>query len=200
MNATTFLIWLALTVALGGLYFLPTIIAFRRGSGNRAAIAVTNLAWGWTVAMWLVCLCWALEGRRRGVALSVMLLALAAFSGCEQGERSDFDRAYELTDSYEAGCVCINEPLEEWLQEHYGGRMNCSFQLEAVQDAVNVCSAGICADEWFDEMRSHGEDLTLDAYLGHGLPQSKGGCLSGGWIEYGDRPDPMCGCIDRSEL
>jgi hypothetical protein len=48
------------------LYFLPSIIAFRRECRSDGAIFVFNLVLGWTVFGWLLALAWALGGRIRG--------------------------------------------------------------------------------------------------------------------------------------
>lgn len=51
---------LALTaMMLAAGYFLPAVIALTRGHGNRAAIAIANLLFGWTVIGWGVALVWA---------------------------------------------------------------------------------------------------------------------------------------------
>ena len=41
-------------------YFLPTIVAFKGGKQNRAAILVLNLLMGWTMIGWLGALIWAM--------------------------------------------------------------------------------------------------------------------------------------------
>lgn len=41
-------------------YFIPTIIAFGRGKGNKMAILALNLFLGWSVIGWIVSLVWAL--------------------------------------------------------------------------------------------------------------------------------------------
>ena len=42
-------------------YFLPTIIAFKRGKRNRGAILALNLFLGWSLLGWVVSLVWALS-------------------------------------------------------------------------------------------------------------------------------------------
>ncbi len=42
------------------LYFLPTIIASRRGLHERTAIALLNLFLGWTLIGWVIALIWAI--------------------------------------------------------------------------------------------------------------------------------------------
>jgi uncharacterized membrane protein len=41
------------------LYWLPTIIAWRRDHSNTFSIGVTNLFFGWTIIGWLFALIWA---------------------------------------------------------------------------------------------------------------------------------------------
>ena len=48
-------------IVFGGLvYWLPTIVAFARGSEGRFAILVVNLLLGWTLLGWIGALVWAL--------------------------------------------------------------------------------------------------------------------------------------------
>lgn len=47
------------------LYFLPTIIAMRRGRMNTASIAVVNIFLGWTLIGWVLSLAWALAANER---------------------------------------------------------------------------------------------------------------------------------------
>ncbi len=42
-------------------YFLPTIIAFKRGKRNRGAILALNLFLGWSLLGWVISLVWALS-------------------------------------------------------------------------------------------------------------------------------------------
>ena len=42
-------------------YFLPTIIAFKRGKRNRGAIFALNLFLGWSLLGWVISLVWALS-------------------------------------------------------------------------------------------------------------------------------------------
>jgi len=49
---------MGLMIILAGLYFLPTIIGFRKR--NAGAIFALNLLLGWTVIGWVVALIWAL--------------------------------------------------------------------------------------------------------------------------------------------
>lgn len=44
----------------GVIYFLPTIIAFNRGTRNGGAIFALNLLLGWTFIGWGIALVWAL--------------------------------------------------------------------------------------------------------------------------------------------
>jgi len=50
---------IAVLLAAGALYFLPTIIADRRHHQNSAAIGFVNLFLGWTLLGWLAALVWA---------------------------------------------------------------------------------------------------------------------------------------------
>lgn len=40
-------------------YFLPTIIAFKRNHPSRVAILLVNLVFGFTVIAWFLCLVWS---------------------------------------------------------------------------------------------------------------------------------------------
>ena len=50
---------------LTALYFLPTIIAFRRGHPSKAAILILNTLLGLTFLGWVVSLVWAFSDTRR---------------------------------------------------------------------------------------------------------------------------------------
>lgn len=41
------------------LYFIPTIIAFKRKHRNKIPVGLTNFFFGWTIIGWIVCLIWA---------------------------------------------------------------------------------------------------------------------------------------------
>jgi hypothetical protein len=56
MGALEILIVLAIV---GGLYMLPTIIAFSRGHHQAVAIAVLNVFLGWTFLGWVGALVWS---------------------------------------------------------------------------------------------------------------------------------------------
>lgn len=43
------------------LYFIPTLVAWRRNNRNRTAIGVLNLLTGWTFVGWVVALVWAVK-------------------------------------------------------------------------------------------------------------------------------------------
>lgn len=80
-----FLLLLALSVLLG-LYFLPTIVALRRGHEKVQALGVLNLLAGWTFLGWVGAMVWAFmeaeEGaNRRGFAwlLLIPLAPILAF-------------------------------------------------------------------------------------------------------------------------
>lgn len=49
-------------------YFLPAIIANRRGHNSGAAIFVLNLFLGWTFLGWVIALVWAFTGDTRSAA------------------------------------------------------------------------------------------------------------------------------------
>ena len=51
------------------LYFLPTLIANRRGHRSLTSIFLVNFFFGWTVIGWIVCLVWALSGDSHVVML-----------------------------------------------------------------------------------------------------------------------------------
>lgn len=51
--------WVIITILL---YFLPTIVAFRKK--NLAAIFVLNLLLGWTFLGWVVALIWAMTAEK----------------------------------------------------------------------------------------------------------------------------------------
>jgi hypothetical protein len=46
-------------IVIGAAYFLPTIVAPRRGHHQTMAISVLNLLLGWTVLGWIAALVWA---------------------------------------------------------------------------------------------------------------------------------------------
>jgi hypothetical protein len=45
-------------------YFLPTVIAYRRGHPQLAAIAVLNILAGWTIIAWAIALVWSVTNQR----------------------------------------------------------------------------------------------------------------------------------------
>jgi hypothetical protein len=51
---------LAVVGLLALLYWTPSVVAYRRGHRNAAAILALNLFLGWTVLGWIVALVWAL--------------------------------------------------------------------------------------------------------------------------------------------
>ncbi len=53
-------IYLGLTI-FGLVFFLPTIVAFKRKHPNRFLILVINVLAGWTGIAWLVALIWAMN-------------------------------------------------------------------------------------------------------------------------------------------
>ena len=54
-----------LGLALVGLYFLPTIIAIKRGHPSKAAIIILNTLLGWSFLGWVVSLVWSFSDTRR---------------------------------------------------------------------------------------------------------------------------------------
>lgn len=54
-----------LLIALGVVYFLPTIIAAIRGKANTLAIFALNLLLGWTFVGWVVAFVWSLTAEQR---------------------------------------------------------------------------------------------------------------------------------------
>ncbi|MDX2274211.1 MAG: superinfection immunity protein [Hyphomonadaceae bacterium] len=65
--AAVVLIALLICVAAVGLiylFFLPTVICFRRRSGNRWSMFVLNVFLGWTVVAWAILLAWSLSGAK----------------------------------------------------------------------------------------------------------------------------------------
>ena len=51
----------AVLIFFGIVYFIPWIVAGSKGHKNTAAIAVTNLLFGWTFIGWAVALIWAVK-------------------------------------------------------------------------------------------------------------------------------------------
>lgn len=45
------------------LYFIPSIVAFKRETASKWAIFLVNFFFGWTLLVWIVTLIWACEGR-----------------------------------------------------------------------------------------------------------------------------------------
>lgn len=48
-----------LIIVIGLIYFMPTLVAFKRNHPNRWVIFVLNLCLGATLVAWLICLIWA---------------------------------------------------------------------------------------------------------------------------------------------
>lgn len=46
-------------------YFVPSIVAFKRNVASRWGIFFINLFFGWTLLIWVVSLIWACEGRKQ---------------------------------------------------------------------------------------------------------------------------------------
>lgn len=80
MNSAASVIELLLIVAIaGGLYFLPWIVAHRRGNLNKGAVAVVDIFLGWTFVGWVVALAMAFGGT---VAPAALRSAPRAVPGC----------------------------------------------------------------------------------------------------------------------
>lgn len=58
--------WTAVLAAGAAVYFLPAIVAFRRGHLNRNAILMLNLLLGWTVLGWAAAMVWSVTVSRTG--------------------------------------------------------------------------------------------------------------------------------------
>ena len=66
MDETQIVIIIALLIAfIIGLiiYFIPSMVAFKRNNASRWAIFLVNLFFGWTLLVWIITLIWACEGR-----------------------------------------------------------------------------------------------------------------------------------------
>ena len=66
MDETQVLIIIALLIAsIIGLiiYFIPSMVAFKRNTASKWAIFLVNFFFGWTLLVWIVTLIWACEGR-----------------------------------------------------------------------------------------------------------------------------------------
>ena len=50
---------------LGTSYFIPTLIAYRRGHQNLGLLFVINLLFGMTLVGWAICIAWALTGKTK---------------------------------------------------------------------------------------------------------------------------------------
>ncbi len=45
-------------------YFVPSVVAFKRNAVSKWGIFFVNLFFGWTLLIWIVTLIWACEGRK----------------------------------------------------------------------------------------------------------------------------------------
>lgn len=52
----------SITIAFGIMYFIPTIIAAYRKHRGGKSILLVNLALGWTLIGWFICLVWSVNG------------------------------------------------------------------------------------------------------------------------------------------
>lgn len=59
MDAISILLFIALLIAV---YFLPAIVAYKRGHKNRHAIMATNIFLGWIFLGWIVAMIWSFTG------------------------------------------------------------------------------------------------------------------------------------------
>ena len=67
MDETQIIIVLTAAAAIIGIviYFIPSIIAFRRDAASRWVIFLVNIFLGWTLLIWIITLIWACEGRKK---------------------------------------------------------------------------------------------------------------------------------------
>ena len=61
------LLFLVISLAI---YFLPTIVAFKRVHKNRVPILVVDLFLGWTLLGWVVALAWSLTDNTQTTEVS----------------------------------------------------------------------------------------------------------------------------------
>ena len=61
MNAVQVIMMLLLVVAIGMIYFLPTIISSKRNHHQGASICAVNILLGWTFLGWAIALIWSLS-------------------------------------------------------------------------------------------------------------------------------------------
>ena len=62
LGGVALLIGLAILICL---YFVPSIVAFRRNHSSKMGILVLNICLGWTFLGWVGSLVWALSGESR---------------------------------------------------------------------------------------------------------------------------------------
>ena len=56
---------LLIVLVVGGLYFIPTIVALMRDHPSKGGIIVLNVLLGWTLIGWVVSLAWAASSTGR---------------------------------------------------------------------------------------------------------------------------------------
>ena len=56
---------LLIVLVVGGLYFIPSIVALMREHPSRAGIIILNIFLGWTLVGWVVSLAWAASSTGR---------------------------------------------------------------------------------------------------------------------------------------
>ena len=64
MEQTLSVFTIIISLGLLIIYFIPTVIAFKRTAASKWAIFLVNLFFGWTLLIWIVALIWACEGRK----------------------------------------------------------------------------------------------------------------------------------------
>lgn len=60
-DGATFILFVILIVIFGVIYFIPTIVAFRREHSNKWPIFLVNFVFGTTVIGWVASLIWAMN-------------------------------------------------------------------------------------------------------------------------------------------
>lgn len=60
MEELLLIIAIILGIAIGlAIYFVPTIVAFKKGQPNKVSIFLLNLFLGWSLIGWVIALVWA---------------------------------------------------------------------------------------------------------------------------------------------
>jgi hypothetical protein len=148
----------------GFVYFIPTIIAYHKHKGNKAAITTLNVFLGWTVVGWVVALVWAMtvepkeaspsmrESPRHGGEAGVPDAAISSIS-------PEMKRRWNLFDSSPAtspsaagsgspvvggataaeGRGGVREGMKEYEAVRNSGRRPCPHCAELIMPAAEVC-------------------------------------------------------------